>query len=134
MAVLAFKLSLHSFVRRFLEVKVVWTALIRFFKQRKKISVLYLFFNISIQCVHTRVTVCLFLEAELNFCVLTEISELDVSQHVEAALLDVVDEGDEAHTAARVGNHQQDLRPPELDVVLPHIQHQQVLTHLLEAR
>lgn len=46
-----------------------------------------------------------------------------MSQHVEAALLDVIDEGDEAHTASRVGNHQQDLRPPELDVVLPHVQH-----------
>lgn len=57
-----------------------------------------------------------------------------MTQHVEAALLDVVDEGDEAHTAARVGNHQQDLRPPELDVVLPHIQHQQVLAHLRERR
>lgn len=62
--------------------------------------------------------------------VLTEISQLDVSQDVEAALLDVVDEGDEAHAAARVGHHQQDLGPPELHVVLPHVQHQQVLAHL----
>lgn len=53
-----------------------------------------------------------------------------MAQHVEAALLDVVDEGDEADAAARVGDHQQNLRPPELDVVLPHVQHQQVLTHL----
>lgn len=62
--------------------------------------------------------------------VLTEISQLDVSQDVEAALLDVVDEGDEAHAAAGVGHHQQDLGPPELDVVLPHVQHQQILAHL----
>lgn len=53
-----------------------------------------------------------------------------MAEHVEAALLDVVDEGDEADAAARVGDHQQNLRPPELDVVLPHVQHQQVLTHL----
>lgn len=53
-----------------------------------------------------------------------------MSQHVEAALLDVVDEPDEADAAARVGHHQQDLRPPELNVVLPHVQHQQVLPHL----
>lgn len=46
-----------------------------------------------------------------------------MSQHVQAALLDVVDEGDEAHTTARVGNHEQDLRSPEFDVVLPHVQH-----------
>lgn len=45
-------------------------------------------------------------------------------QHIEAALLDVIDEGDEAHAAARVGNHQEDLRSPELHVVLPHVQHQ----------
>lgn len=75
-----------------------------------------------------------FLKAELAFIVLTEISKLDVSQYVEAALLDVVDEGDEAHTAARVGHHQQDLRPPKLDMVFSHIQHQQVLAHLLERK
>ncbi len=62
-----------------------------------------------------------FLQAKLSSSVLTEISQLDVSQHVESAFLDVVDELDEAHAAARVGNHQQDLRPPELDVVFPHI-------------
>lgn len=44
-----------------------------------------------------------------------------MSKHVKATLLDVVDEGDKAHAAARVGNHQQDLRPPELDMVLPHV-------------
>lgn len=62
--------------------------------------------------------------------VLTEISKLNMSQHVESALLDVVDESDEAHAAAGVRNHQKDLRPPELHMVLPHIQHQQVFTHL----
>lgn len=53
-----------------------------------------------------------------------------MSQHVKAALLDVIDEGNEAHAAARVGNHQKYLRPPELDMVLSHIQHQQVLAYL----
>jgi len=62
--------------------------------------------------------------------VLTEVPQLDVSQHVEAALLDVVDELDESGAASGVRDHQEDLRPPELHVVLPHVQHQQVLTHL----
>lgn len=53
-----------------------------------------------------------------------------MSQHVEAALLDVIDKGDEAHAAARVGNHEEDLRSPELDVVLPDVQHQKVFTYL----
>lgn len=61
---------------------------------------------------------------------LTEVSQLDMSENVEATFLDVIDEGDEAHAAARVGNHQEDLGPPKLDVVLPHVQHQQVFTHL----
>lgn len=72
------------------------------------------------------------LEAELNSRILTEISELDVTQHIEATLLDVVDEGDEAHAATGVGHHEQDLRSPELDVVLSHVQHQQILSHLFE--
>lgn len=66
--------------------------------------------------------------------VLTEVAELDVSQHVEAALLHVVDEGDETDAAAWVGHHQKDLGPPELHVVFPHVQHQQVLANLLEGR
>lgn len=67
---------------------------------------------------------------ELNLSVLTEVSELDVSQDIKAALFNVVDKGDEANSAARIGNHQEDLRPPELDVVLPDIEHQKVLTDL----
>lgn len=47
-----------------------------------------------------------------------------MSQHIEAALLEVIDQSDEAHAAARVGNHKEDLRSPELDVVFPDIQHQ----------
>lgn len=61
---------------------------------------------------------------------LTEIAKLDVPQHVQAALFDIVDEGDEAYTASRVGDHQQNLRPPELDMILPHIQHEQILPYL----
>ena len=57
-----------------------------------------------------------------------------MSEHVEATFLYVIDEGDEAHAAAGVGNHQKDLGSPELDVVLPHVQHQQVLTHLQAGR
>lgn len=47
-----------------------------------------------------------------------------MSQHVEAALLNIVDEGDEADAAAGVGHHQKDLGPPELHVVLPNVEHQ----------
>ena len=61
---------------------------------------------------------------------LSEVAREHVSQHVQSALLDVVDEADEAGAAAGVRHHQQHLGPPELDVVLPHVQHQQVLTHL----
>lgn len=67
---------------------------------------------------------------ELNLKVLTEITELDMPQHVKPTLFYVIDEGDEAHGAARVGNHQKDLGPPELDVVLPDVEHQKILTDL----
>lgn len=60
----------------------------------------------------------------------TQVSQLHVCQHIEAALLDVVDEGDQSHTAPGVGHHQQHLRPPELHVIFTNVQHQQVLTHL----
>lgn len=73
-----------------------------------------------------------FYKAPMHMSVLTQLSELDVSEHVEAALLDIVDEGDEADAAARIRHHQQDLRPPELHVVLSHVQHQQVLADLLK--
>lgn len=61
---------------------------------------------------------------------LTQVLQLHVAQDVEAALLEVVDEVDEAGAAAWVLHHQQHLWAPELDVVLPHVQHQQVLPHL----
>lgn len=53
-----------------------------------------------------------------------------MAQHVESSLLQLVDEQDELTGGARVGHHQQHLRPPELHVVFSHIQHQQILTHL----
>lgn len=61
---------------------------------------------------------------------LTQVLQLNMAQDIEAALLEVVDEVNEAGTAPRVLHHQQHLWAPELDVVLPHIQHQQVLPHL----
>ena len=65
---------------------------------------------------------------------LTQVLQLDVAQDVEATLLEVVDKVDEAGAAPWVLHHQQHLRAPELDVVLPYIQHQQVLPHLEEGR
>lgn len=56
-----------------------------------------------------------------------------MSEDVKAALLDIVNEGDEADVSARVGHHQQHLRPPELHVILTYVQHQQVFTHLRES-
>lgn len=61
---------------------------------------------------------------------LTQVLQLDVAQDVEAALLEVIDKVDEAGAAPWVLHHQQHLWAPELDVVFPHIQHQQVLPHL----
>lgn len=53
-----------------------------------------------------------------------------MSQYQQATLLQVVNESHEIGAAARVRHHQQQLRPPELHMVLTHIQHQQVLAHL----
>ena len=41
---------------------------------------------------------------------------------------------DELGGGARVGHHQQDLGPPELHVILPHVQHQQIFAHLTQHR
>lgn len=57
-----------------------------------------------------------------------------MSQYIEATLLQVINESDEPCTAARVRYHQQQLGPPELHMVLTHIQPQQVLAHLSEKR
>lgn len=62
--------------------------------------------------------------------ILTQVLQLHMAQDIEAALLEIIDKVDEAGAASGVLHHQQHLRAPELDVVLPHIQHQQVLPHL----
>lgn len=61
---------------------------------------------------------------------ITQISQLHVAQHKQPSLLQLVYKEDELAGRAGVGHHQQHLRPPELHVVLPHIQHQQILAHL----
>lgn len=61
---------------------------------------------------------------------LTQVLQLDMAQDVESTLLEVVDKVNEARAAPWVLHHQQHLWAPELDMVLPHIQHQQVLPHL----
>lgn len=61
---------------------------------------------------------------------LTQVLQFNVAQNIEAALLEVIDKVDEAGTAPWVLHHQQHLWAPELDMVLPHVQHQQVLPHL----
>lgn len=53
-----------------------------------------------------------------------------MAQHVQPSLLQLVDKEDELTGGARVGHHQQHLRPPELHVLLPHVQHQEILPHL----
>lgn len=61
---------------------------------------------------------------------ITQIPQLHVAQHKEPPLLQLIHKEDELTGRSRVGHHQQHLRPPELHVVLPHIQHQQILSHL----
>lgn len=53
-----------------------------------------------------------------------------MSQYIEATLLQVINESHEACATARICHHQQHLEPPELDMILTHIQHQQVFAHL----
>lgn len=53
-----------------------------------------------------------------------------MSQYIKATLLQVINESQEANTAARVCHHQQQLGPPELHMVLAHIQHQEILAYL----
>lgn len=65
---------------------------------------------------------------------LTQVLQLDMAQDIKATLLEVIDKVNEAGTATWVLHHQQHLWAPELNVVLPHIQHQQVLPHLDEGR
>ena len=48
----------------------------------------------------------------------------------QSRLLEVVGEVDERAGGPRVGHQQQHLRPPELDVLLADVQHEQVLAHL----
>ena len=55
-----------------------------------------------------------------------------MSQYIEATLLQVINESHETCTATRVCHHQQQLGPPELDMILTHIQPQQVFAHLSE--
>lgn len=61
---------------------------------------------------------------------ITQISQLHMAEDKQPPLLQLVDKQDELTGRAGVGHHQQHLRPPELYVVFPHIQHEQILTHL----
>lgn len=61
---------------------------------------------------------------------ITQISQLHMAEDKQAPLLQLVDKQNELAGRAGVGHHQQHLRPPELHVVLPHIQHEQILAHL----
>ena len=53
-----------------------------------------------------------------------------MTQHVQAALLHRVHKVDKCTGGARVVDEQQDLRPPELDMVLAGVQQQQIFAHL----
>lgn len=61
---------------------------------------------------------------------ITQISQLHVAEHEQPPLLQLVDKQNELTGRAGVGHHQQHLRPPELHVVFPHVQHEQILPHL----
>ena len=59
-----------------------------------------------------------------------EVTDDDVSEDEEAALLQVVDELDALARGSCIRHQEQHLRPPELDVVASAVQHQQVFAHL----
>ena len=61
---------------------------------------------------------------------LLEVADDDVTDDVEAALLERVDEVDEGAAASRVLDQEEHLRTPELDVGLARVQEEQVLAHL----
>lgn len=65
---------------------------------------------------------------------ITQISQLHMAEDKQAPLLQLVDKQNELAGRAGVGHHQQHLRPPELHVVFPHIQHEQILAHLQTGR
>ena len=48
-----------------------------------------------------------------------------------ACLFERVDKVDDGAGVSRVGDEEDHLRPPVLDVVQPRVQHQQVLAHLV---
>ena len=61
---------------------------------------------------------------------LTEVSQGDMAQHIEAPFLELVGQPQQRQRAPGVPHQQQQLRPPELHVVLPDVQPEQVLPHL----
>lgn len=61
---------------------------------------------------------------------ITQISQLHMAEDKQPPLLQLVDKQNELAGRAGVGHHQQHLRPPELHVIFPHIQHEQILAHL----
>lgn len=61
---------------------------------------------------------------------LTKVSQGDVAQHVEPPLLKLVGQPQQRQGAPGVPHQEQQLGPPELHVILPDVQPEQILTHL----
>lgn len=55
-----------------------------------------------------------------------------VTDDVKPTFLDVIHKLHERDGGTRVGDHQKDLRTPELDVIFTAVQHQQVFPHLVK--
>lgn len=61
---------------------------------------------------------------------LTKVSQGDVAQYIEAPLLELVGQPQQRQGAPGVPHQEQQLGPPELHVILPDVQPEQVLSHL----
>lgn len=61
---------------------------------------------------------------------LTKVSQGDVAQHIETPFLELVGQSQQRQGTPGVPHQEQQLRPPELHVVFPNIQPEQVLPHL----
>lgn len=61
---------------------------------------------------------------------LTKVSQSDMAQHIEASLLELVGQSQQRQGTPRVPHQEQQLGSPELHMILPHVQSEQVFTHL----
>ena len=61
-----------------------------------------------------------------------EVALLNVTQDIQPALLHMIDKMDQGTTRPWVSHKKQHLWSPELDMVLPWVEEEQILSHLVE--